>query len=162
VDEMGKNISGTGLDTNVVGLMPHWNNTISQTVPKISRIFVRYLTAASKGNATGMSMVHVTTQRFADKINLQSTAINAITANDLGDFKIPMILPTERDAVAVALMTIRPYTMSDLRIVHIKNTLSLNQMLVSEGCLPVLENNPDIHIGLKVLPLKFDDKGNLF
>lgn len=161
VDEMGKDISGTGLDTNVIGSMPHWKNTNSQTIPQISRIFVRDLTAASEGNATGMSMVHVTTKRFTDKVDLQSTAINVIAANDIGDFKIPMTLPTERDAVAVALMTIRPYTISDLRIVHIKNTLSLNQMLVSEGCLSVLENNPDIQIGLTDIPLEFDDKGNL-
>ena len=161
VDEMGKDISGAGLDPNVVGGKGICAWSASRPWPEITRIFVRDLTRATEGNASGMGMVHVTTPRLVNKIDLQATAINAITASCPEDCRIPLTLPTEKEAVATALRTIRPYTLKDVRIVHIKNTRELNHLKVSRGCLPDLENNPGIVIDPVSAAMAFDESGNL-
>jgi hypothetical protein len=128
---------------------------------KISRIFVRDLTDASEGNAIGIGQADVTSQRLVDKIDAESTAINCLTSCCPEDGKIPLTFNTDREAVAAALMTLRPYTLQDLSIVYIKNTLELNNLMVSQGCLPNLGNSPNIQIGSKNFGLDFDASGNL-
>ncbi|ACN15134.1 conserved hypothetical protein [Desulforapulum autotrophicum HRM2] len=161
VDEMGKDISGAGMDPNVVGGRGSCVWSANRPWPKITRIFARSLTRATKGNASGLGMVHVTTPRLVEMIDMQATAINAITASCPEDCRIPMTLATEKEAVVAALMTIGPYTPEDVRIVHIQNTLHLDHMRVSEGCLVGLVNNPDITITSESSPLAFDASGNL-
>jgi hypothetical protein len=68
---------------------------------------------------------------------------------------------TDREAVAAALMTLRPYTLKDLTLVYIKNTLELNNIVVSQGCLSNLKNSPNIQIGSEYLRLDFDSLDNL-
>ncbi len=161
VDEMGKDISGAGMDPNVVGGQGLCIWSADRPLPKITRIFVRDLTKATRGNASGIGMVHVTTQKLVDKIDLQATAINALTASCPEDCKIPLTLPTEKEAVAAALMTIGSYTLEDVRIVHIANTLDLKHLRVSKGCLPNLENNPGIMIEPGASVMAFDESGDL-
>ncbi|MCW8892809.1 MAG: DUF362 domain-containing protein, partial [Deltaproteobacteria bacterium] len=74
---------------------------------------------------------------------------------------VPLTYPNDRDAIAAALMTLRPYTQEDVRIVHIKNTLELMSVLASQGCLADLEDKPDLEIGAENLKLEFDRSGNL-
>ena len=74
---------------------------------------------------------------------------------------MPLTVPTERDAVAVALATIRPREVGDLRIVQIVNTSEVSRLLVSQGCLPALEGNRAIRIGARSVSLEFDSQGNL-
>ena len=161
VDEMGKDISGAGMDPNVVGGKGSCEWSANRPWPKITRIFVRDLTRATEGNASGLGMVHVTTPRLVNKIDLQATAINAITASCPEDCRIPLTLPTEKEAVATALKTIRPYTLKDVRIVHIANTRELNHLKVSRGCLADLENNPGIVIEPVPAAMAFDGSGTL-
>ena len=161
VDEMGKDISGAGLDPNVVGGKGGCAWSANRSWPKITRIFVRDLTRATEGNASGLGMVHVTTQRLVNKIDLQATAVNAITASCPEDCRIPLTLPTEKEAVETALKTIRPHTLNDVRIVHINNTRELNHLMVSRGCLADLENNPGITIEPVPAAMAFDGSGNL-
>lgn len=160
VDQMGKDISGAGLDPNVVGKSSCiWSTR--RSFPKITRIFVRDLTSATQGNASGLGMVDVTTSRLVNKIDLQTTAINALAASCPEDCKIPLTLATEKEALFAALSTIRPYTLEDLRIVHIKNTLDLSRLNVSKGCLQALKGNPAIHIDPRFYRMRFDALGNL-
>jgi hypothetical protein len=161
VDEIGKDISGAGMDPNVVGGKGICIWSGNRPLPKITRIFARDLTKGTKGNASGIGMVHVTTPRLVNKMDLQATAINAITASCPEDCKIPMILPTEKEAIATALMTIRPYTLEDLRIVRIKNTLELSHLIVSKGCLSHLKDKPDIAIESVASAMTFDAFGSL-
>ena len=161
VDEMGKDISGTGMDPNVVGGKGVCVWSDDRPLPDITRIFVRDLTPASKGNAMGLGMVHVTTRKLVDKIDMQATAVNAVTACCPEDCKIPLTLATEKEAVAAALLTIRPYTIEDLRVVHIKNTRDISRMLVSKGCLPGLEKMQGISIISDASAMTFDKTGNL-
>ena len=160
VDRMGKDISGAGLDPNVVGVSAcKWSR--GRSVPRISRIFVRDLTVATDGNATGIGVVDIATRRLIEKIDYRATAMNAMTSCCIEDFKLPMTVETEREAIAAALMSNRPYTLEDVRIMHIENTLALNTMTVSAGCLPELADRPDIVIEPDAFPLAFAGNGAL-
>ena len=160
VDEMGKDISGAGLDPNVTGrTIGSWS--LRRTRPRIARIFVRSLTPASHGNACGLAYVDVATARLVEAIDLEATAVNAITSCMPEDVRIPLTVATDRDAVAVALATIRPHELDDLRIVQIANTSELTQLLVSQGCLPALEGREGVDIGANSLRLEFDALGGL-
>jgi len=160
IDEMGKDISGAGIDPKIIGrAICSWADT--EPWPRISRIFVRDLTAATDGHASGLGMVDFTTERLVKKINMQATAINALISSCPEEAKIPMHFKTDREAIAAALMTIRPHTLNDLRIVHIKNSLELTSLMVSEGCLPGLTKIENADIGSEILSLEFDNNDNL-
>ena len=160
VDEMGKNISGAGLDPNVIGrTIGRWS--VQRTRPRIARILVRGLTAGSHGNASGLGFVDVATPRLIQAIDLDTTAVNAVTACMPEDARLPLTLPTERDAVAAALATVRPHGLEDVRIVHIANTSEVGRLLVSEGCLTALEGRERLEIGATRLWLEFDAQGNI-
>jgi hypothetical protein len=161
VDEMGKDISGAGLDPNVIGGKGTCAWSDDRPVPEITRIFVRDLTEATQGNAMGLGRLDVATQKLVDKIDMQTTAVNAITACCPEDCKVPLTLATEKQAVAAALITLRAYTPEDLKVVHIKNTRDLTRMLVSKGCLPELAGRKDIRIVSAGSPMAFDRAGHM-
>lgn len=132
IDEIGKDISGTGMDTKVTGrhrdlIGDFWIH------PHPKRIFVRDLTEDSEGNATGIGLADFTTRRCVDKIDMQKTAVNCLTALSPEKAAIPLSFPTDREAIVAALKTVGLKSVSDLRIVHIKNTLDLETLSVSEG-----------------------------
>ena len=160
IDEMGKDISGEGIDPNVVG-RDVCAYGAKRANPKITRIFVRELTKGSEGSGLGIGQADFTTQRLVDKIDFQVTAINCLTSCCPESGMVPLTYPNDREAIAAALMTLRPYTREDLRIVHIKNTLELMSVLASQGCLGDLEKTPDLKVGTENLELTFDRSGNL-
>jgi hypothetical protein len=160
IDEMGKDISGEGIDPNVVG-RDVCAYGARRPLPRITRIFVRDLTEGTEGSALGIGQADFTTRRLVDKMDFATTAINCLTACCPEAGKVPLTYENDREAIAAALMTLRPYDLSDLRIVHIKNTLALNFLAVSVGCLASIENLPDLDIDEKAFDLNFDDSGNL-
>jgi hypothetical protein len=160
VDEMGKDISGEGIDPCVVG-RDICVYGAERPWPKITRIFVRELTEGSEGSALGIAQADFTTRRLVDKIDFDATLVNAITACCPESAKIPLTFETDREAIATALKTLRPYDRSDLRIVHIKNTLELTRLMVSVGCLDSLNEEIDLQIDSKDTELAFDGSGNL-
>jgi hypothetical protein len=160
IDEIGKDISGAGMDPNVTGRMTA-AVCKKPSEPNVSRIFVRDLTDASEGNAIGIGEADFTTRRLGDKIDFEATALNCVTSCCPESGKIPITYSTDRQAIAAALVTIRPNTLADLKLVHIKNTLELGKILVSRGCLPDLEGKPEVHIFPDDLQLRFDATGNL-
>jgi hypothetical protein len=160
VDEMGKDLSGEGIDPNVVG-RDVCAYGARRPLPKITRIFVRDLTEGTEGSALGVGQADFTVQRVVDKIDFQVTAINCLTACCPEAGRIPLAYPSDRDAIAAAMMTLRPCSIEDMRIVHIKNTLELKRLLVSQGCVADLEGRPDVDIEDEDLELRFDKEGNL-
>ena len=160
VDEMGKDISGEGIDPNVVGrdVLAYG---VKRPWPKITRIFVRDLTEGSEGSAVGLSQADFTTRRLVDKIDFPATAINCVTACGPEGGMIPLAFPTDREAIALALKTIRPCNEENIRLVHIKNTMELTSMMVSVGCLASLNKDQVGTIGEEDLELEFDDSGDL-
>lgn len=160
VDEMGKDISGAGMDPNVIGrTSAAWMTKHER--PIITRIFVRELTARSEGNASGLGMVDAITRRFADQIDMQATAINAVTSCCPEDARIPLTFETERDVLATLLQTIRPFTMRDLRLVYIRNTTVLERLWVSAGCLPHVKAGRSIRVDKRPVNLRIDANGEL-
>ena len=160
VDWTGKNISGTGMDTNVIGRMMQ-NFEPEPAKPAILRIFVRDLTEESDGNATGIGLADFTTTRLVDKIDRHSTYMNGITALGPQKSKIPFYYDTDREAIEIALDTIGLTEPEDARVIRIESTLRLTELDVSE----VLLEDAELHSRLKVIgetkPLAFDAAGNL-
>ena len=160
VDEMGKDISGEGIDPNVVG-RDVCAYGARRPLPVVTRIFVRDLTEASEGSAVGVGQADFTTRRLVEKIDFDATAANCLTACCPEAGKIPLTYTNDRDAIAAALKTLRPYVIDDLRIVHIRNTMKLRKMIVSIGCLDDLTQHPEIEIQEESLAFAFDGDGFL-
>src|SRR4029077_6274563 len=102
VDEIGKEISGTGMDTNVIGRHATWFER-PFTSPRITFIVVSDATANTYGNVNGIGLADFTTRRLADKADWEPTYVNALTASSPGGPKLPVVLDTTREAVAIAL-----------------------------------------------------------
>ena len=160
VDWTGKNISGTGMDTNVIGRMMQ-NFEPEPAKPAILRIFVRDLTEESDGNATGIGLADFTTTRLVEQIDRHSTYMNGITALGPQKSKIPFYYDTDREAIEVALDTIGLTEPEDARVIRIESTLRLTELDISE----VLLEDAKLHSRLEVMdeakPFAFDAVGNL-
>jgi len=160
VDEMGKDISGNGLDPNVVGKAAA-AYSVPRLRPRVSRIFVRDLTADTHGNAAGLGVTDAITTRLFGKIDAAATAMNAFTSCSPEDAKTPAVFACDRDAIVSLLTTVRPATASDLCVVHIRNTLDLARLWVSAGCLEQLPGPPAVTIDPTPRALVFDASGDL-
>jgi len=160
VDEMGKDISGVGMDPNVTGR----NRDIMGTFPhptEIKRLFVRDLTPSSKGNAIGVGLADLTTKRLVEKIDYAVTYMNCITAISLEKAAIPMHFETDREAIQVALDSIGLIPLDRSKIVRIKNTLQLDEVEVSEAYEKELLQRSDLEIMEGPYAMGFDSQGNL-
>lgn len=162
VDEIGKDISGTGMDTNVTGR----NRDILGDfciLPKISRILVRDLTEKTHGNADGIGYADFTTRRLVDKIDIKITYTNALAAMSPEKAAIPVTMETDREAVEAALESTGILDGKDAKIVRIKNTSELNEIQISDTLahlIPVIKY-PAVEIAGPASPMRFDDDGNL-
>ncbi|HMQ31458.1 MAG TPA: lactate racemase domain-containing protein [Chloroflexaceae bacterium] len=147
VDELGKNISGTGMDTNVIGRLPIPGEPPMPS-PIINVIVVLDLTEATHGNANGMGLADLTTARLAGKVDFHATYVNVLTAGLVGLCKggLPIVLPTGHDAVATAIKVCGQADPADARVVRIKNTLLLEELLVSPALLPEVAAHPGLEL----------------
>jgi hypothetical protein len=160
IDEMGKEISGTGIDPNVTGR----NRDILGVFPhpvNVKRLFVSDLTPFSDGNANGIGFADVTTRRLVDKIDRVATYMNCITAISIEKAAIPMHFETDRECIEVALGSIGLIPSEKSRIVRIKNTLQIDEVEVSEIYRDEIFNRWDLEIIGDPHPLCFDRAGNL-
>ncbi len=160
VDRMGKEISGTGMDQNVIGRSVIPYHHLSKR-PQIMRIFVRDLTDDSGGNATGIGNADFATARLVAKIDPRPTYMNAITSSCPEAVRIPPYFDTDREVIGAALQTIGTVEPQDARIVRIRDTLNLEVLDVSEAFLPEIEKNNALRITRAARPLRFDTSGNL-
>jgi len=160
VDEMGKNISGTGMDTKIIGrLMQDFEPEPEK--PAILRIFVRDLTEESNGNACGIGIADFTTTRLVNKINRKATYMNSITALGPQKSRIPFYYDTDREAIENALETVGLTKPKDCRVARIKSTLQLNEVDISSSLLEKVESRPDLEIIGELSEMEFDEDGNL-
>src|SRR5215470_2873915 len=160
VEQMGKNISGAGMDTNVIGRPTNPHEPFPND-PKILWIVALDLTDESYGNAIGIGNADFTTRRLVDKIDMKPTLINAITACEPGTAKVPATYETDRDAVEAALSCIGLAPPERARVIRIKNTLMLGEIEVSEAFAPDLAKRPDLTPLGDPAPLPFDAAGRL-
>lgn len=155
VDQVGKHISGTGMDTNVIGRIMFVGEKEPEK-PKITRIVALDLADASHGNAIGIGLADYTTQRLAQKIDLQAMATNAIASMTPEKGRIPLALPTDRHAIEAAFNTVGDVEPGKARVAHIKNTLEMAQLDISESLLGELEGRNDLELVGEQGPLAFD------
>ncbi|HXU88026.1 MAG TPA: [Fe-S]-binding protein [Methylomirabilota bacterium] len=160
VEEMGKNISGSGMDTNVIGRPSNPHEPFPND-PKILWIVTLDLTEESYGNAVGIGNADFTTRRLVDKIDMKPTLINAITACAPGGAKVPATFDTDREAVETALSCIGLTSPDKARVIRIKNTLMLGQIDVSEAYAAEIAKRPDLTPIGDASPLPFDAAGRI-
>jgi hypothetical protein len=131
VEEIGKNISGTGMDTNIIGRMKIQGEPEPET-PRITSIVVLGLTQETKGNAYGIGLADFTTKAVVDGIDYEAMYANAMASTFVERVKIPVIAPSEEQAIEMAIKScgIRDY--ENARVIRIKNTLSLGEVWVSQ------------------------------
>jgi hypothetical protein len=153
VDQIGKEISGSGMDTNVIG-RPHAND------PKILYVIVLDLTVKTQGNAAGIGLADFTTQRLVGKIDQQKTVINCVTACAPYGCKIPAAYSTDRETLETALSCIGLTPPEKARVVRIRDTLGLSEIDISEALIPEAERVANIRILSSPAHLCFDDDGN--
>jgi hypothetical protein len=147
VDQLGKNISGTGMDTNIIGRLPIPGEP-PPVSPVINVIVVLDLTEETQGNANGMGLADITTARLASKVDFHATYINVLTAGlvGLGKGGLPITLPTGQDAVATAVKVCGQADVANARVVRIKNTLLLEELYVSAALLDEVAANPNLEL----------------
>jgi hypothetical protein len=159
IDEIGKDISGTGFDNNVVG---RYHTPFVSGGPKITRISVLDLTDRSHGNANGLGIVDFTTQRVFNKIIFEQTYPNSLTSTVPLSAKIPMVLKNDRQAIQAAIKTCNILDKRDVRLVRIKNTLNLSEIEVSANLLSEVTGNKFLKAISNPYQLTFNAQGNLF
>lgn len=139
VDRIGKNISGVGMDANVVGRKFNDHAATSDDAARCLRIFVRSLTEETHGNASGIGMAEFTTRRCVEQVDPIKTRTNCITALHPEAAMIPITLETDAEAVHAALQTIGMVAPENARIIQIQDTLHLTRTRVSEAFFPLVE-----------------------
>lgn len=159
VDEIGKDISGTGMDTNVVGrgvdLLPMQSRRCAVRI-----IYVRGLTPGSHGNAVGLGIADVVSSRLVRQMDATITYTNAVSAMTPATARVPMHFDTDEACLRAALRT-SAADPSAPRILRIRNTLSLDRIVASEAYLPEIESRDDLTLLAPPSEWRFDREGNL-
>ena len=130
VDEIGKDVSGAGMDTNVIGRYQVLNAEEPDS-PDIDRIVVRGLTEATHGNGNGIGLADITTVDVAEELDLHQVYTNALTSGSLSKARLPVVLPDDRLALLAALSTVGPYDPETIRVAWIRDTSHLSSFRVS-------------------------------
>jgi len=161
VDKLGKDISGTGMDLNVIG---NWRMNGGEQKPDFRRIVVLSLTKGSLGNGLGIGMADLTTQRFVDEFDWQTTYVNLFTATEpdamnTREGQLPLALATDRDAIEAGLFS--SLASQNPLICRIKSTAELDEFWISEGLREEVERSDSLSLLTDFKPLPFDQKGNL-
>ena len=164
IDEIGKEISGAGMDTNVTGRfwLPGEHDPLA---PDIMRIVVLDLSEDTHGNAIGMGLADITTQRLVSKIDYPSTFVNTLTGGHPLVGKTPVFLPSDRDAITAALHVCGPIDHERAKVVRIENTQTLDRLWISESLCDTVKADPELQKKLEILgeprEMQFDVLGNL-
>ena len=159
IDEIGKDISGTGFDTNVVG---RYHTPFCTGGPDITRVTVLDVTDVSHGNANGLGIADFTTKRAFDKFSFENTYPNSLTSTVPMSVKIPMVLKNDKQSIQACIKTCNRLDKKNVTLVRIKNTVSLDVIEMSENLIPYAEAHKHLEVIGAPYPLLFNDQGNLF
>jgi hypothetical protein len=164
IEEIGKEISGPGMDTNVTGRF--WlPGEHDPQAPQIQKIVVLDLTEKTHGNAIGIGLADITTQKLVSKIDYQATFINVLTSGHSEVGKIPVFLPNDRDAITMALHVCGDITPQAAKIVRIKNTQDLERIWISESLYKMIHSDSELQKKLEIIgeleEVRFDILGTL-
>lgn len=158
INEIGKNISGTGMDTNVVG---RYHTAYASGGPKISKMAILDLTEKTQGNANGIGIVDFTTSKVLKKMKFDQTYPNAITSTVPDSVKIPMVLDNDRAAILAAIKTSNIEDKNKVKLIIIKNTKELDRIYISESLVSEARSKENIQLIGEPREIEFDEKGNI-
>ena len=160
LDEIGKNISGAGMDTKVVnrGVQGEYNPW--PDAPKFHRLFLRDLSALTYNSAVGLGMADIVTDRLVNRTDWTPTIINSLTANTPAAIRTPIHFPTDRECIERIMPTVGKLDLSTVTIGWIRNTMELGRLAISENMRAQLESNPLLEIEATI-DFEFDGEGNL-
>ena len=161
VDEIGKNFSGAGMDTKVINRSGRRGPNVWDGVPTIHRIFARDLSPLSYGNAVGIGLSDVISDRLYKKIDFEPTWINSLTASSLTAAYVPLHFADDRTCVEKIAPTCGKLDVSDVSIGWIRNSMDLSELMISENLLDEVRQNPEIEILGEAVEIEYDSDGNL-
>jgi len=160
VDEMGKNISGTGMDAKVVNRGPASEYNPWPSLPSIRRIFVRDLHPDTHGNALGIGIADVTTERLVRGIDWKSTRVNASSSGLPSRIRVPAHFPSDRECLAWVAGTVGRIDVEEIRYGWIANTLELDRLAVSRNLRSAIADRPHVHVAEEI-DVTWDASGDL-
>lgn len=161
VDAIGKNISGTGMDANVIGRKYNDHYATDNDLARCRRILVRSLTHETHGNGTGIGLAEFTTEHCVRQIDPVVTRINCVTGLHPEAAMIPITLPTDADAVETALQTIGLIEPEDAKVIQISNTLHLSHVRVSRACFETVRSSAHLRFDGEPYDFPVDANGRL-
>lgn len=161
VDEIGKNISGTGMDTNVIGRKHDDHRAADHETPKIKRIAVRGLTAETHGNASGIGIAEFALSRVAEQIDAVVTAENCVTSGHVSAGMMPLLFADDAAMLRAAMRTVGFRSAADTELIWIRNTLDLAEFHCSTAYAAAIEANPSLTVIATASPLPLSRDGFL-
>jgi hypothetical protein len=160
VDEMGKNISGTGMDAKIVNRGPSCEYNPWPGLPSIRRIFVRSLAPKSYGNAMGIGMADVTTERLVRQIDWEPTLVNALSSGIPSRIRVPAHFATDRECLRWVAATAGKLDLADVTYGWIRNTLELDRLAISHSLREQIDAQPQIEVEGEI-EVQWDQSANL-
>jgi hypothetical protein len=160
VDQMGKNISGTGMDAKVVNRGPNSEYNPWPGLPSIRRIFVRELDPKSHGNAVGIGMADVTTDRLVRDIDWEPTRVNALSSGTTSRIRVPAAFASDRDALQWVMATAGRLDPAEVTYGWIRNTLELNRLAIGHNLRARVDGQRHIEVEGEI-EVTWDEEGNL-
>src|SRR5579863_1844955 len=160
LDEIGKNISGAGMDTKVANRGVNGEYNPWDTAPKFNRIFVRDLSDLTYNSAVGLGMADVVTDRLVNRTNWEPTIINSLTANTPAAIRTPIHFATDRECLERFAPTVGKLDLSTVTYGWIRNTMELGRLALSENLRGQIEANPQLEVE-QVIDFDFDGENNL-
>lgn len=164
VDEIGKEISGTGMDPNITGRTERFSQETAfrALAPDIERIVILDITEASHGNGAGCGMADIVSYRFVNKMDFSSAYTNCITAKSFRMALLPLYGNSDKDAIEMAMAHAFLTDPNQAKVVRIKNTLKLEDIECSLSCLEDIKNDPDMTVTSEPFTWKFNEEDNLW
>ena len=161
VDEIGKNISGTGMDLKVVNRGVHGQYNPWPDTPRVERIFIRSISELSYGNGVGIGLADVIHDRVLERIDVNAGRINAKTSGSLAAVRTPLHFPSDLECLELLSATVGKFESGDVTMGWIRNTLDLGMVALSENLAVEIEKNPMLEFAGPPFTLAFDPNGNL-
>lgn len=161
IDRIGKDISGTGFDTNVLGRKRALHRPRPDETPRVGTIIVRSLSPASNGNALGLGLAELCRTRVVDAMDPEVTATNARTSGNLPAAMVPVHLASDRELLEACVARLGWRTLAEARICWIRDTLHLDEVACSATVVDEMRGKPRLKVDGPAWALPFDSRDNL-
>lgn len=161
VDQIGKNISGTGMDANVIGRKFNDHAGTAEDIASCKRIFVRSLSPQTQGNACGIGMAEFTTTECVSQIDFQKTNTNVVTGSHPEAGMVPLAYPTDAEAIAAALQTVGTVEAQHAKVIHISDSLHLSTIRMSSAYSDRIRSAEHLTVIESASPFPLNSKGQL-